>query len=208
MKDPRPLSNPAGRSSVRPHDTRQVTQPDPPGQPGSPAARQLVAEVVQASHLATGAPAGAVIALMGLDGSDGAVARRAIGIAAHEDRELVFVQLSRGEELLGNAYYDDLRADDEFKPRKDRAFGADIALREGRADLAAAIEAAWSLGLTAGGWFPTTSGLDGVRVAIDQFGGSVVVAPASVRDPGIGERLRAITAEALGTLGVQLVMAD
>ncbi len=148
---------------------------------------------------------GPVIAPIGSDADD-AVMARAMAIARQEDRALVIVDRG-GEGLLGNPYYEDLRSDDDFKPRPDRSFDASIARREGRNDLARYIDVAASDGLSAGGWFPTASGLSGIREAIERFGGSVLVVPSSVEHPSLGERFKGITKDNLDQLGVRVVEA-
>lgn len=141
------------------------------------------------------------------NGADAPVVHTAIKIAQREGRPLVLVDRS-GEGLLGNTFYDDMRADDASKPRKDQVFGPDIARREGRATLAGHIEAAREDGVDAGGWFPTDAGLDGIRAAVERFDGRVVVIPESDREPNLSDRLFGTTAEDLERLGVRLIFVD
>lgn len=149
---------------------------------------------------------GRVIVAIGSDG-DEAVVDRAIEIARDQGRGLVIVDRG-GEGLLGNSYYDDMRADDEYKPRRDKTFDASIARREGRNDLGGYLDAAAAAGVTAGGWFPTASGVDGLRAAIEQFDGAVLVVPGSVRRPSLGDRFRGVTLEELEQLDVDLVVTE
>jgi hypothetical protein len=154
------------------------------------------------------AATGAVIAdIDSEDDPDAVVVHTAIEVARHEGRRLVFVERS-GEGLLGNTFYDDMRGDDAFKPRKDQVFGPDIARREGRDNLARHIEAAHAAGVDAGGWFPTDAGLDGIRAAVERFDGRVIVVPGSVRHPGISDRLLGTTVDDLRKLGARLVFVD
>jgi hypothetical protein len=151
------------------------------------------------------APEGAVVVPIRRDDDDGAV-RLAIAIARDEKRRLVVVDRS-GEGILGNPY-NDLRGDDDYRPRPDRLFDAFVARREGRSVTAAALAAATSLGVTAGGWFPTASGVEGLREALRRFGGGLVVVPRSTRQPSVAERIRGMTVEGLQKLGVPVLVAD
>lgn len=155
------------------------------------------------------APPGAVLVVVGMDDDDvagrEAAVRTAIGIAGKEHRRLVFIDRG-GEGPLGNVFYDDMRADDELKPRKDDTFDARIAAREGRTELASYIETATEAGIDAGGWFPTHPGLDGVKAAIDLFDGAILVVPATVQEPGIRDRVFGMTPGALEELDIDVVI--
>lgn len=145
---------------------------------------------------------GTVVVAIGTDADDSAV-RAAIDLARREVRPLLVVDRS-SEGLLGNAFYDDMRADDDYKPSEDRPFDAGTARHEGRTALADYLDQAEAAGVEAGGWFPSKAGLGGLRTAIERFGGDVLVVPGSVRRPSIGDRLRGVTVEALEDLDVRL----
>jgi hypothetical protein len=166
---------------------------------------ELLASLESVVTTKTGAPDGAVVVPLRRD-DDGNALRLAIAIARDEKRPLVVVDRS-GESILGSPYHD-LRGDDDYRPRPDRLFDAFVARREGRSITASAIAAATSLGVPAGGWFPTASGADGLREALRRFGGSILVVPGSLRAPSIAERIRGMSLEALERLGVPLVVAD
>ena len=148
---------------------------------------------------------GRVIVAIGSD-DDGAVVEKAIRTARDQGRDLVIVDRG-GEGLLGNAYYDDMRADDDLKPSPEATFDASIARREGRNDLSRYLDDATAAGVTAGGWFPPAAGIEGLRTAIAQFDGAVLVVPDSVRRPSLGDRFRGVTLDQLEQLGVELIVA-
>lgn len=168
-------------------------------------AEELLASLESVVTPKTGAPDGAVIVPLRRDDDQRAV-RLAIAIARDERRSLVLVDRS-AESIFGSPY-NDLRGDDDYRPRPDRLFDAFVARREGRGLTASAIGAATSIGVSAGGWFPTASGADGIQEALRRFSGSLVVVPASVRNPGIAERIRGMSIEGLQKLGVLVVVAD
>lgn len=170
-----------------------------------PQALAIIAEVERTNAPSSGAPAGAVVVPIGRGNSRHAL-DLAIAIAKAEARPLVLVDRS-GEGLFSSPYAA-VRADDELRPKRDELFNASIARREGRAETAAAITAAELLGVTAGGWFPTSSGIDGLKEALRQFAGSLLVVPGSAQKPGIGERIRGMTMDSLRSLGVPLIVAD
>jgi hypothetical protein len=64
------------------------------------------------------------------------------------------------------------------------------------------------MGVEAGGWFPTLSGGAGLREAARRFDGAVLVVPASVRDPSVGERARGMSVPDLERIGLPVVIAD
>lgn len=181
----------------------------PPRDPGTPSgiearSRTLATEVQGLAIESTGAADGSVIVPVGR-GSDGAAVRLALAIGRAERRRVVFVDRS-GEGILASPYTD-LRGDDALRPQRDRLFDVATAHREGRDGTAAAIDAARELQLDAGGWFPTASGAEGIRAAIERFSGAILVVPGDVRRPSIGERLRGMTVDSLERLGVPLVVA-
>ena len=189
---------------------RPAPPPPPPAAPVEPArpdpASQALIEAIEGTSVAaTGAAPGAVVLAMRRDDSDGVI-RTAVSIARAEERRLVVVDRS-AESIFGTPY-NDLRGDDDFRPRPDRLFGAGTAIREGRARTARTITAAKALGVDAGGWFPTRSGSDGIAEAVKRFDGSVVVLPDSVRRPSVAERIRGMTLETLERMGVPVVVAD
>ena len=181
------------------------TEPQQPVLPTDTHALEIVAEVEGTNAPISGAPAGAVVVPIGRGDTRHAL-KLAIAIAKAEARSLVLVDRS-GEGLFSSPYAA-VRADDELRPKRDELFNASIARREGRSETASAITAAELLGVTAGGWFPTSSGIDGLKEALRQFAGSLLVVPSSAQKPGIGERIRGMTMESLGRLGVPLIVAD
>ena len=153
----------------------------------------------------SGAGPGAVLVPVGRGDSDNAI-HLAIAVAQAEGRDLVVIDRT-GEGLLTSPYAS-VRADDELRPHRDRLFDGTVARREGRAETGCAIEAAASLGLKAGGWFPTAAGADGLSAAVKLFSGALIVVPGEVRRPGIGERIRGMTLNNLGRLGVPVLVAE
>lgn len=181
-----------------PPSPTEAKRPDPASEAFMEAARNL-------SVASTGADAGAVVLAMRRDDSD-RVIHTALSIALSEERRLVVVD--RSAESIFGMPYNDLRGDDDFRPRPDRLFGAGTAIREGRVRTARVITAAIALGIEAGGWFPTRSGSDGISEAVKRFGGGVVVLPGSVRRPSVAERIRGMKLDTLERIGVPLVVAD
>ena len=182
----------------------------PPATPAEPAvpdpATLALAEASRHTVVSpTEAEPGAVVLALRRDDSDRAI-YAAISIAHQEQRPLVVVD--RSAESIFGMPYSDLRGDDDFRPRPDRLFGAGTAVREGRGRTARTITAAKTLGVEAGGWFPTRAGSDGIAEAVKRFDGSVVVLSGSVRQPSIAERLRGMTLDSLERIGVPLVVAD
>lgn len=182
--------------------------PEPPGPPPPPAegtpAGELVAAVSRLEPPPSDAPSGAVVVPVGR-GDDSALTL-ALAIAIREQRKVVLVD--RGAEGWLGTPYGDLRGDDAYRPDPERLFGVGLARREGRSDATVGLEAAEALGLDAGGWFPTSAGGAGLGEAMRRFGGALLVLPASVRRPGLAERLRGMSADRLAGLGVPLVIAD
>jgi hypothetical protein len=168
-------------------------------------AQSVIAAVGQLTPPPSGAASGAVVVPVGR-GDASAALHLAIAVAKAEDRQLVIVERS-GEGLFSTPY-GDLRGDDYFRPRKDALFGAAIARREGRFATASAIDAAARLGVSAGGWFPTAAGGDGLRVALKRFKGALLVLPSEVQRPSVAERIRGMTIEALNRLGVPILVAQ
>jgi hypothetical protein len=167
--------------------------------------RALLDTIAAISPDSTAAEPGAVVLPLRPGDSDRAM-RLAIAIARDERRPLVVVDRS-AESIFGTPY-DDLRGDDDFRPRPDRLFSAGIARREGRSAAARAISAATALGIEAGGWFPTSAGAKGISEAVRRFEGGLVVVPESTRRPSVGERIRGMTVESLDKLGVPVIVAD
>jgi hypothetical protein len=151
------------------------------------------------------APPGSVIVAAGRDDDEDALVL-ALAIARAGRRALVIIDRS-AERIYGNPY-SDLRGPASTRPRPDRLFDASIARREGRTSTATAIEAASAMGVEAGGWFPTLSGGAGLSEAARRFDGAVLVVPASVRDPSVGERARGMSVPDLQRLGLPIVIAD
>ena len=170
-----------------------------------PPVRRSCEPIESTTVAATSAAPGAVVLAMRRDDSDRAV-RTAVALARAEKRRLVIVD--RSSESIFGMPYNDLRGDDDFRPRPDELFGAATAIREGRARTARAISAAQALGVDAGGWFPTRSGSDGIAEAVKRFDGVVVVLPDSVRQPSVAERIRGMTLENVERIGVPVVVAD
>jgi hypothetical protein len=182
----------------------------PPPPPASrlrsdPGVEALAAAAGSLEVVATTAGPGAVVVPVKRDDPDDAV-RLAIAIARAEGRRLVVVD--RSAEGFFTSPYSDMRGDDSFRPQPDRLFDAAVALREGRSATARAITAADLLGVTAGGWFPTSAGADGLREALTLFDGSLIVLPARIRQPSVGERIRGMTEATLARLGVPLLVAE
>ena len=165
----------------------------------------LIDAIEHTSVNATGAGSGAVVLALRGDDSDRAL-RTAVAVAKAEERPLVIVD--RSSESLFGTPYNDLRGDDEYRPRPDKLFGAGTAVREGRASTARAITAATALGVDAGAWFPTRAGSDGLADAVSRFDGSLIVLPDAVRRPSVAERIRGMTLDSLQRIGVPLVVAD
>ncbi len=168
-------------------------------------ADSIVVAVGALTPAQSGAARGAVVVPVGLGDSDPAL-HLAMAVAKAEARSLVLVERS-GEGLFSSPYAD-MRGDDDMRPRQDALFGAAIARREGRAATASAIDAATTLGVSAGGWFPTAAGGDGLRVALAKFDGALLVVPSETRRPSIGERIRGMTIDKLQRLGVPVLVAD
>ena len=180
-----------------------------PGGTGStgpdPRDRALIDAVSQTTSSPTGAGPGAVVVAMGRDQSDRAF-RVATAIARDEGRALVIVD--RSSESIFGTPYNDLRGDDDYRPRPDRLFGAAVARREGRGSTARALSAAAALGVEAGAWFPTRSGSDGLAEAVERFSGGLLVLPEAVRRPSVAERIRGMNLDTLERIGVPVIVAD
>jgi hypothetical protein len=149
---------------------------------------------------------GPVLATIGTD-TDDAVVERATAIALDKGRKVILIDRS-AETLTGATPYDDWRGDDDYRPDSDETFDPAIARREGRNQLARRIEAVATTGVEVGGWFPTTEGIDGIRDAIHRFDGAVLVVPASVRAPGIADRIRGMSTSSLEELATRVVLAE
>jgi len=190
--------NRAPRPRPRPSSAVDPARPDPAGQ-------ALIDAMKRSSAEATGAGTGAVVLAMRRDDSDRAL-HTAVAIARDEQRPLVIVD--RSSESIFGTPYQDLRGDDDYRPRPDRLFGAATAVREGRAKTARAITAATALGVEAGAWFPTRSGSDGLAEAVRRFDGALIVLHETVRRPSMAERIRGMTLDTLERIGVPLVVAE
>ena len=184
-----------------------TTAATPAAKPAGPnaAGRALMNAIERTEVQATGAKPGAVVVAVRRDDPDQALITAA-AIAKSEERQLVVVD--RSTESIFGTPYNDLRGDDDFRPRPDRLFNAGLAAREGRQRTANVLAAATALSVEAGGWFPTRSGSDGLAEAMQRFGGSIMVLPGTVRAPSIGERIRGMTLENLAALGQPIVVAD
>jgi len=176
----------------------------PPPEPGSPAG-DLLAAVDGTAATASNAPDGAVVVPIGR-AEDRTALVLALTLARAETRALVLVD--RTGESLFTSPYSAFRADDDFRPRPDRLFGSFVARREGREATAVALDVAGAIGVSAGGWFPTSSGAEGLSEALRRFEGSLLVLPSSVRNPGFAERLRGMNLEGLNKLGATIIVAD
>jgi hypothetical protein len=183
----------------------------PPQQKAEPEARKLsdratgiAADVANVSAPKVDAGPGAVLVTVGRHDTKAAL-RTAMAIAKSEGRELVIVD--RSSEGLFSSTYAATRADDELRPKPDALFDASVARREGRGETADALDAAESLGVKAGGWFANAAGADGLRTAVRQFKGALLVVPGATKEPGIGERLRGMTIANLEKLGIPVVVA-
>ncbi|MEO8208696.1 MAG: hypothetical protein ABI598_06645, partial [Chloroflexota bacterium] len=97
---------------------------------------------------------------------------------------------------------------DAYRPDPSRLFDLQSSRREGRTDVTVGLEVADTLGLEAGGWFPTVAGGAGLGEAMRRFGGGLLVLPGSVRRPSLAERIRGMTPDRLAGLGVALVISD
>ncbi|MEO6397521.1 MAG: DICT sensory domain-containing protein [Tepidiformaceae bacterium] len=186
---------------VPPLPPSEMAEAEPTVDPRIAATIAAVGELVPPE---SGASSGAVVVAVGREDSEGPL-RLGMAIAKAERRDLVLVDRS-GEGLFASPYADQ-RGDDDMRPRKDALFDAMIARREGRMDTANAIEAARTLGVNAGGWFPTAAGADGLHAALCQFNGALLVVPASTRDPRIAERIRGMSLPSLERFGVPVIVA-
>lgn len=174
-----------------------------PAAPGTEA-QGLIARVEGRSPTASGAADGSVVVPIGRETDEDALVT-ALAVARSERRNVILVD--RSAEGLSSPY-GDLRGDDAYRPHPDRLVGVGMARREGRGRMVAALEAAMALGIEAGGWYPTASGADGLRDALRRFGGSLLVLPASVRRPGLAERIRGMTMDRLEKLEARLLIAE
>ncbi len=174
-----------------------------PATPGAEA-QDLISRVEGRSPAASGAADGSVVVPIGRQADEDALVT-ALAVARSERRNVILVD--RSAEGLSSPY-GDLRGDDAYRPDPDRLFGVGMARREGRGRMVAALEAAMALGIEAGGWYPTASGADGLREALRRFGGSLLVLPASVRRPGLAERIRGMSMDRLEKLEARLLVAE
>lgn len=189
---------PGIRTAVTRGDTNGASAGD------DPRVAEVIARAEATATDPTGAAPGAVLIPIGR-GDEDAIVPFAIALARAEGRRAVFID--RSAEGILSSPYSMLRADDDLRPRPDRLFDAAVARREGRTRTAIAIDAATTFGVDAGAWFPTASGADGLRAAVEQFDGAVIVVGDAARSPSIGERIRGMTLERLDRLGPHVVIA-
>ena len=184
-----------------------IGAPPPPAEPVKPSASAL--ELVSASDVLMGDPAsgagvGSVVVAVGR-GADRSAFLTALALARREQRELVIVD--RSAEGFGSPY-GDWRGDDVDRPSPDRLFDISVARREGRGALITFLEAATAADVVVGGWFPTSSGAEGLAEAGRRFGGAIVVVPSDANRPSFAERLRGMAVDRLGPMiGLPLVVA-
>jgi len=185
-----------------------IGAPPPPPAPVRPSAAAM--ELLAASEGEagdgpdSGAGDGSVVVPVGR-GGDRAAFLAALALARREGRALVLVD--RSAEGFSSPY-SDLRGDDAGRPSPDRLFDAADARREGRGALASFLEAADAAGVSAGGWFPTHSGAEGLAEAGRRFGGALVVLPPDAARPSFAERLRGMVPDRLGSVvGLPVIVA-
>ena len=156
-----------------------------------------VAEIIRRSDptgaVASGAAAGAVVVALGRGDALSAFLT-AFAMARREERALVLVDRS-AEGFVSP--YKDWRGDDDVRPNPDQLFDAGLARREGRPDIGRYLDAAAAAGVSAGAWFPTRAGSDGLAEAARRFSGSVFVLPPDLARPTLAERLRGMSTGAL-----------
>jgi hypothetical protein len=178
--------------------------PKAPASRTSAAARALAASISRAKSAGPKLRSGSVIVAVGRGADRGAFLRGA-SIARSMKRTLVLVD--RSAEGFSSPY-GDMRGDDASKPQPTRLFDESVAQREGRGVLADYLEAARFAQIEAGGWFPTKSGGEGLRVAVETFKGAVVVVTSESTKPGLAERLRGMSAADLRkSLGCEVIVA-
>jgi len=184
----------------------------PPAPPTPRVPTEAAQRIVAASDVAAGSGAytaeagdGAIIVPVGR-GSDRDAVVAALALARREGRSLVFVD--RSAEGFTSPYTD-LRGDDAARPSPERLFDAETARREGRGFLADYLEAAASAGVEAGAWYPTKAGAAGLADAARRFSGAIVVLPSDAARPGLAERIRGMSLDAVrSTVGVPIVVAE
>ncbi len=179
--------------------------PSAPRGPSDEAVALVDASVDSADEPRVVAGPGAVLVTVGR-GTDRAAFIAALTLARRDGR--VLVMIDRAAEGIASPYHD-LRGDDAGRPAPDRLFDESLARREGRGSLATYLEAAAVAGVSAGGWFPTHAGLDGLIEAKRRFNGAVVVLPPEAGRPGLAERVRGMTPARIGAaLNVPVVIAS
>ncbi len=175
-----------------------------PRAPTSAAVQELVRLGETADVAPSGAPAGAVVVAVGR-GADRDAFVVGLALAARENRQLVLVD--RSAEGFSSPY-GDLRGDDLGRPSPDRLFDDALARREGRGGIGTYLEAAQAAGVTAGGWFPTQSGAEGLAEAARRFGGVLFVLPPGADRPSLAERLRGVMTDRLrASTGLPVIVA-
>ena len=188
---------------------RPLGAPTPPRPARTPSetARTIASasNSVEASSAASDAGDGSIIVPVGR-GADRDAIVAALALARRDGRSLVVVD--RSAEGFTSPYTD-LRGDDAGRPSPDRLFDADQARSEGRNSLADFLDAAASAGVSAGAWYPTKAGADGLADAARRFGGAMVVLPSDAAKVGIAERLRGMALDGLRTtVAIPVVVAD
>lgn len=149
------------------------TAPTEPKAPSREALALLESSDAAPADEASGAGPGAILVAVGRD-TDRAAFVLALALARRGARDLVVID--RAAEGFVSPYHD-LRGDDDMRPSPDRLFDESFARREGRRAVATYLEAAAAAGVSAGGWFPTSAGLDGLAEARRRFNGALVVLP-------------------------------
>ena len=188
---------------------RPLGAPKPPRPPRPPSetARTIASasDSVDASSAPSDAGDGSIIVPVGR-GADRDAIVAALALARRDGRSLVIVD--RSAEGFTSPY-SDLRGDDAGRPSPERLFDADTARLEGRNALADFLDAAASAGVSAGAWYPTKAGADGLADAARRFGGAIVVLPSDAAKVGLAERLRGMSLDGLRTtVAIPVVVAD
>ncbi len=185
-----------------------VAAPPPPRAPTepSPEARRLAdASAAGDTPPTSGAGEGSVLAVVGR-GADRQAFVAALAIARTERRDLVLIDMSSVGVM---SPYRDLRGDDAGRPSPDRMFDARSARAQGREWLAVYLDAAQVAGVSAGAWFPTHSGPDGLADGARRFSGAVVVLPPDAERPNLVARIIGMTPERIrSAVGLPVVVAE
>ncbi len=184
-----------------------VGAPTAPRRPSGPSvtAQELVDASGPADEpAASDAGDGAIVVAVGR-GDDRQAFLAALALARREGRALVLVDRS-AEGFVSP--YTDWRGDDAGRPSPDRLFDAQFARAAGRGVLGDFLDAAELAGVTAGAWYPTQSGPDGLADAARRFGGALVMLPPDAARPSLAERVRGMTTDRVRTAtGVPVMVA-